>query len=179
MNDLIAAGDYKELRKFIKDNGRDLNQSIYGDGWYPLHMAVHFGLNRRDKQKECGLKCVKVLIELNADVNSMARDCMTPLSLAAESGRSYALEHVRVLLEAKADPNLMKDDAKGTVSAHLGNVRKNPLHWALEKKNLPIAKMLVDAKADVELQNASGCGVMCEGTPTLIHMFSETRMFIL
>jgi len=26
------------------------------------------------KQKECGLKCVKVLIELNADVNSMARD---------------------------------------------------------------------------------------------------------
>mmetsp|Transcript_19039 Transcript_19039/g.38480 ORF Transcript_19039/g.38480 Transcript_19039/m.38480 type:complete len:491 (-) Transcript_19039:326-1798(-) len=154
MNDLIAAGDYKELRKFIKDNGRDLNQSIYGDGWYPLHMAVHFGLN--SKQKECGLKCVKVLIELNADVNSMARDCMTPLSLAAESGRSYALEHVRVLLEAKADPNLMKDDAKGTVSAHLGNVRKNPLHWALEKKNLPIAKMLVDAKADVELQNASG-----------------------
>jgi len=92
----------------------------------------------------------------NACEKTLISNSMTPLSLAAESGRSYALEHVRVLLEAKADPNLMKDDAKGTVSAHLGNVRKNPLHWALEKKNLPIAKMLVDAKADVELQNASG-----------------------
>ncbi|KAH0538358.1 hypothetical protein FGG08_005053 [Glutinoglossum americanum] len=105
---------------------------------------------------------VKLLIEAKADVNVKDNyDGRTPLSWAAQRGHEAV---VKLLIEAKADVNA-KDKNSGTRPPSwspferryavfiLDNAGRTPLSWAAQRGHEDVVKLLVKAKADVNVKD--------------------------
>lgn len=168
---LVAAGadaDATRGEGVPIDSGKDVGR--IGDT--PLVGAVCRGF----------LDCVRVLLEVGADVNKADASESAPIHHAARKGQT---EIVRILAEAGADLNRETDDVRTPLSTAIragnlemievllaaGRVDLNRLHDFEHHSNPPlieaallhnaaVVRMLLDAGADVGLANVSGCDAL-------------------
>ncbi|MCT7546124.1 ankyrin repeat domain-containing protein [Aliarcobacter cryaerophilus] len=116
------------LKMFVNINAKDK------DSWTPLHRAV---TNNHDE-------IVKELIKAGADINTKDKNSWTPLHWAS---RNNHIEFVKVLIKAKANLNekaTYYDDKEGFSGI-------TPLFDSIFKNNWEVAKLLIEAGADVNI----------------------------
>ena len=167
----LAASDTRVVRAVQQDDnaalraaleqGADVNGRL-GDGSTALHWAAHRG----DRE------LVSVLVRAGAAVNAANDLRVTPLWVACNTGNS---ELVSELLRAGADPNrgpstggtcLMRAVQKGSAAivklllTHGANVNdaehsqeQTALMWAVAGQHTELARLLVDAGADVNARS--------------------------
>jgi len=124
------AGADEELQRIV-DSGADVNQPDKLKRT-ALHMAAWSG-------KKSSLL---ILLKAGANVHALAVDNMTPLIFAAQNGHAECCES---LLKKKANPN--HKISKG---------RKTALHFAVHKKHVAVAELLVRKGADTACQRGDG-----------------------
>ena len=129
-----AAGGYLAIVKLLLDHKAEVNVKAR-NGRTPLHAAADF--NR--------LEIVKLLLAHQANPNESASDA-TPLGLAV---RNRNAEMVKALIAAGADVN-----AKG-VPLDGGNILV-PLAYAARVGDLALARILLQNKADINVQDDFG-----------------------
>ena len=88
------------------------------------------------------VQMVELLIAAGADVNIKNEAGWYPLNLAAKLNFDSGIAIVNLLIDAKADVNA-RDDGDGMT----------PLCWASMMANKEAVKLLLDARADVSIQN--------------------------
>eukprot|EP00210_Caulerpa_lentillifera_P006950 g6645.t1 len=115
------------MMKLLLDKGFNIEQKC-AQGWTPLMTACIRGFSDG----------VKLLTDRGANINAQNEDGETPIFLAM---RHRWIECLKVLLEAGADPNV---DGKCA------------LHKAVRSENVAAVKLLVENKADVNIQNQNG-----------------------
>ncbi|CAJ1433607.1 unnamed protein product [Effrenium voratum] len=113
--------DDKMLKKMASEHP-SFKESCTAYGFHPLHVAAMKGSH----------EALKVLVDLNCEVDATASDGRTPLFLAAREGHDTT---VTQLLKAKADVN----KAIGSKSA---------LHASIEGGHITISGNLLDHKAN-------------------------------
>ena len=128
--------------------------------------ALHWAVYRED------VAMAALLIEAGADINSANRLGTSPLFIAAEVGNTELIER---LLAASADPNLalhlgetpvMTASRAGTIEGVLllvaagANVnasensrQQTALMWAIAQGHIDVARVLIDAGADLEARS--------------------------
>jgi ankyrin repeat protein len=124
-------GDAGEIETLLAGN-RSLASAVSPDGWFPLHLAAHFGhadaaralLNKGAKVDApstnamrntalhaaaagCAQAVAKLLLDAGADVNARQSGGWTPLHSVAQTGD---IEFARVLTEAGADVSVRADN---------------------------------------------------------------------
>ena len=156
--------NYPEISKYLIQNGAEVNVKDARDNT-PLIYAL----------QKISENVPELLINKGADVNAIGSNEETPLYLAAKSG---SLEYVKLLLSKGAkinqgDPALieaLKGDYIDIIQTLINNgadlnlrdsyFNKSALHWAIgslwQKTNEKIAKMLIAAGADVNIQDNEG-----------------------
>lgn len=112
-------------------DAEDINK-VYAYGMFPIHHVV------QSKSPEC----LRVCIELGADVNARSLQGDTPLHFASSHG---FLEGTRMLLEAGA-----RESARSGTLKHYATNGTTPLEEALERSYFDIARVLVDYGASRE-----------------------------
>ena len=118
-------GDAAEVEKLLAGN-RSLGSAVSPDGWFPLHLAAHFG----------HADAVRALLNKGAKVNAPSTNAMRNTALhAAAAGRSSAV--AKLLLDAGADVNARQSGGW------------TPLHSAAQNGDVEFARVLTDAGADV------------------------------
>ncbi len=161
--DAMARQNPQAVRTLIKQ-GADVN-SRAADGTTALHWAAHWD----------DVETVDFLLKAGASIDAVDDHGVTALSLAAENA---SLRMVEALLKAGANPNIAQmsgmtplleainvgnAQAVQTLIAHRANVdaatsktKITPLMWAIGDNHPDLAKMLLDAGADVQAVTADG-----------------------
>ena len=131
-----------EIVWLLIETGADVNAAEGFGGNTPLHEAVEQGNG----------EIVKILVAAGADVNAEGSMSRTPLSLAAEKG---ATEIMRILLRPGpvADTS---EDGEDKVAASMPSIGSEALYTAIEKGDVEMVRLLVEAGADVNA--AAGFG---------------------
>lgn len=127
-----VVGNHPDKAVMLLNQGALINMQDKENGCTPLLLAV----------KKAHAKVIDVLLERGADVNKPTKFGYTPLMIAAELGLM------------KITQKLLKQGAKVNVSTNDGV--KTPLLSALMKKHISVAKLLLDAGADVFAKNEFG-----------------------
>jgi ankyrin repeat protein len=133
--DQVTFKDLTEVVKLLLDANADINYTEESTGDRPLGAAVKSGSRAPE--------VVKILLEANAEVNYAGAAGSTPLIDAAVWGHSDTL---KLLLDAGADVDAKdKYGYTGLRMAARGN------DWWIydEARYLPVLKLLLEAKADV------------------------------
>jgi uncharacterized protein len=121
-------GDVPEIEKLLAGN-RSLVTAVSPDGWFPLHLAAHFG----------HAEAARVLLNKGAQVNACSTNASRNMALhAAAAGRSRAV--AQLLLDAGADVNARQ---RGGFA---------PLHSVAQSGDVEFARMLAEAGADVNVR---------------------------
>jgi uncharacterized protein len=120
-----------EMADLLLRTGAKVNAAD-DDGVTPLSRAV----------ENANLAMVEKLLKAGADPNGAAISGMTPLMIAAHTAN---VEVVKALLARGAKVNASTKESKATA-----------LMWAVGDKNQEIAKVLIDAHADVHASAAKG-----------------------
>jgi len=131
----IANGNAGALREAIRA-GRDLNARDRQTGQTPLHIAVAYAGAKGDATS------VEILLEAGADANAVNSAGGTPLSYA---DKLNDLKIVRLLLRHGAKTDIPITQAGQTV-----------LHSAAHAGHAEIVRLLLDAKATVDVKSKSG-----------------------
>jgi ankyrin repeat protein len=161
--DAVSRQDKPAARALIKQ-GVNVNVRA-ADGATALEWAAHWN----------DVELADLLIKANANVNAADDHGVTPLALACEN---VSERMVDTLLAAGANPNLARTSGMTplfdaidvgslnlvrTLLAHGANVnatttktRITPLMWAIGEGQPELAKMLLDAHADVQAVTADG-----------------------
>lgn len=138
-------GDTPEIEKLLAAN-RSLVTAVSPDGWFPLHLAAHFGhaaaarllLNKGAQVNACSTNAsrnmalhaaaagrapavAKLLIDAGADVNARQGGGFTPLHSVAQGGD---VEFARLLAEAGADVNVRAENQQRPLDLALANGRQ-------------------------------------------------------
>jgi ankyrin repeat protein len=125
----------KECVELLIAHGADVNAQR-DDGWTVLIHAIAAG----------NVDIAKLLMEKGADVGLKNDEGMTALWPAVDNGSTGI---VRALIEKGADVEALLGGKKGEDFP-------SPLHLALYRAKPDIAKMLIEAGADVNAKNKSG-----------------------
>jgi ankyrin repeat protein len=133
------AGRHFELARVLHRNGSSVEpQGDHGNTL--LHSAAYYG----------DLEMVQVLLEYGVEVDAQNSYCSTPLSLASR-GCHDDPRVVRLLIERGADPN-----PRGSKGFKRGSKGFTPLHYALERGTIEIARVLIEHHASVEVKDDEG-----------------------
>ena len=124
-----------QLAQVLHRNGSSVD-SPGRDKMSLLHSAAYCG----------DLEMVQVLLDYGVDVNVLNVIGSTPLDFVLRHYGNASLPAVRFLLDRGADPNVRAQDEG----------RLTPLHRALRKGRIDIARVLVEHGASVELQDNEG-----------------------
>ncbi len=137
----IAKGDVAMVRLLV-EAGADVNAAEGFGGNTPLHEAVEQG----------DAEIVKILVEAGADVEAKGYFDSTPLSLAAEEG---AAEIMQILLGSgpDADTPAGGEDKEAESMPSIGS---EALYTAIEKGDVAMVRLLVEAGADVNAAEGFG-----------------------
>lgn len=125
---LSASGNLKEMKSLI-ESGVDVNGVSLKSSNTSLCAASAQGL----------VKAVDFLLEVNANVDLVGADGLTPLMHACALGGSKGGSVVRRLLQAKADVNYVRTDDEMTA-----------LKFAVRTCGLDIVQELLDCGAEVD-----------------------------
>ena len=121
-------GDAAEVEKLLASD-RSLGSAVSPDGWFPLHLAAHFG----------HADAVRALLNKGAKVNAPSTNAMRNTALhAAAAGRSSTV--AKLLLDAGADVNARQSGGW------------TPLHSAAQNGDVEFARVLTEAGADVSVR---------------------------
>jgi ankyrin repeat protein len=121
-------GDSAEIEKLLAGN-RSLVNAVSPDGWFPLHLAAHFG----------HADAVLALLNKGAKVDATSTNAMRNMALhAAAAGRSQAA--AKLLLDAGADVNARQSGGW------------TPLHSVAQSGDVEFARVLAEAGADVNVR---------------------------
>lgn len=165
--DAVARQDRTAARALLKQGGPgkvDVNAKA-ADGVTPLHWAAHWD----------DVELADLLIKAGARVDAADEHGTTALALACENVSERMVER---LLSGGANPNLARTSGMtplfdaidvasprlvATLLAHGANVnaktaktRITPLMWAIGEGQPDLAKLLLDAKADVQAVTTDG-----------------------
>lgn len=127
-----AIGNRPDKTLMLINQGAIINMQEKENGCTPLVLAV----------KKAHPKVIDVLLEKGADVNKATKFGYTPLIVSAELGLM------------KVTQKLLKHGAN--VNAITGDGVKTPLLSALMNRHISVAKLLLDAGADVYAKNEFG-----------------------
>ena len=130
------AGRHFQLADVLRCNGSSLAPGRATLGWTPLHCAAYRG----------DLEMIQVLLDCGVDVNSRGDggvSSVTPLGTASVFHNDTRV--VRWLLDHGADPNVQSRYNKSA-----------PLHEALQRGSIEIARVLVEHGASAEVENSDG-----------------------
>jgi ankyrin repeat protein len=120
-------GDTLEIEKLLAAN-RSLVTAVSPDGWFPLHLAAHFG----------HVEAARLLLNRGAQVNTSSTNASRNMALhAAAAGRAPAV--AKLLIDAGAD-----------VNARQGGF--TPLHSVAQGGDVEFARLLAEAGADVNVR---------------------------
>ena len=125
-------GNHPDKVVMLLNQGALINMQDKENGCTPLLLAV----------KKAHPKVIDALLERGADVNKSTKFGYTPLIVSAELGLM------------KVTQKLLKHGAN--VNAITGDGVKTPLLSALMKRHISVAKLLLDAGADVYAKNEFG-----------------------
>ena len=130
------AGRHFRLAQLLHRNGSSMEPRGHVEKT-PLHSAAYYG----------DLEMVQVLLDYRVDVNAQDDYGFTSLSRASQGYYPNNTKAVRLLLDHGADPNIRtwKPDGGST-----------PLHLAVRKGKIDIARLLLEHGASVEAQNGQG-----------------------
>ena len=166
---VAATGGHLEVARMLLECKADVD-SLNGEGLTPLHRASKSGrkgcldivrllldhganVNVHDDNRdtplhfaasEGRLEVARMLLECNADADSLNGKGLTPLHRASEGRREGCLDIVRLLLHHGVNVNTQDND------------RNTPLHFAAFEGQLQVARMLLEHKADVDALNKEG-----------------------
>ena len=144
--------NYENINVFLESTIVDINTyDLEGHGSYPS--PIHAASNSND------IELVKFLISKGADVNLLSEYIYTPLHHAVMNN---SIEMVKLLIENGADINVNANDEIDY-----------PISLAIEgrRSNEEIAKVLIEAGADLELFNVESSiinSIIREGSMELI-----------
>jgi ankyrin repeat protein len=158
--DAVSRQDKAALLALLKDKA-DVNAK-QADGATAIHWAAHLD----------DMESAEALLKAGATVNAVNDYQVTPLSLAAENGSATMVAR---LLKAGANPNLATDAGEtplmtavragslpvvklllasgANVNAAGGGRDQTALMWATVRGQRDIMRVLIDAKADLNLQS--------------------------
>ena len=137
----IEKGDVEMVRLLV-EAGADVNAAEGFGGDTPLHEAVEQG----------DAEIVKILVAAGADVNAEGYFDRTPLSLAAEEG---ATEIMQILLGSGPDADTPAD-GEDKEAASTPSIGSEALYTAIEKGDVEMVRLLVEAGADVNASEGFG-----------------------
>lgn len=121
-------GDAAEIEKLLAGN-LSLVSAVSSDGWFPLHLAAHFG----------HADAARALLNKGAQVNACSTNALRNMALhAAAAGRSRAV--AKLLLDAGANVNARQHG--GWTS----------LHSVAQNGDVEFARVLTEAGADVNVR---------------------------
>lgn len=121
-------GDAPEIEKLLTAN-RSLVTAVSPDGWFPLHLAAHFG----------HVDAARLLLNKGAQVNACSTNASRNVALhAAAAGRAQSV--AKLLIDAGADVNARQGGGFA------------PLHSVAQGGDTEFARLLVDAGADVNVR---------------------------
>ena len=147
--DAALHGEHMPLFKFLLNAGADPNGIGYASGT-PLMAAVNYQL----------VEATKMLLDAGAEVNlASALTGETPLHVAALRGFAEgSTECARVLLASGANPNVHTKSNVVTPSLASGTTvcGETPLHFAAAFGDEEMVRLLVEAGADLNAENAHG-----------------------
>ena len=135
----IEKGDVEMVRLLV-EAGADINAAEGFGGNTPLHEAVEQG----------DAEIVKILVAAGADVHAEGYFDRTPLTLAAEEG---ATEILQILLGSDADTSTDGEDKEAASTPSVGS---EALYTAIEKGDVDMVRLLVEAGADVNAAEGFG-----------------------
>ena len=144
-----AYNGHDEVVRFLLDAGADPDLPAF-DGWSALALAVYEGHAR----------AAELLLDGGADphfVHGESGENLLHVAVARSGQRSNATQCVALLLRAGVDPNGRTKQGVGTDSIHNVTVySETPLHWAAAYGDEATVKMLIDAGAEVSIQDGRG-----------------------
>lgn len=121
-------GDAAEVETLLAGN-RSLVNAVSPDGWFPLHLAAHFG----------HADAVRALLNKGAKVDAPSTNAMRNTALhAAAAGRSKTV--AKLLVDAGADVNARQSGGW------------TPLHSVAQSGDVEFALVLTEAGADVSVR---------------------------
>jgi|TARA_B110000003_G_scaffold122724_1_gene125162 palmitoyltransferase len=134
----ILVGNDTYVRTVI-ELGADTNAKLYGG------KAIHF--NAGSCGQRGSVPILHALLEHGADPIEETDQGYQPIHIAARGWKKYCIPYMQTLLEAEAvDPNARRSTGNLTT----------PLHEAAHKSSFEMVKVLIDAGADVNAQDADG-----------------------
>ena len=144
-----AYNGHGEIALLLLDAGADPNIPAF-DGWSPLALAVY----------ECHPRLVKLLLDSRADphfVHGETGENLLHVAVAKSDEGANTTQCVALLLEAGVDPNGKTQQGVETDSFYNVTVySETPLHWAAAYGDEATVKMLIDAGADVSIEDGRG-----------------------
>lgn len=116
-------------------------------GMAPLHLACWNG----------EISAIRLLLNLGSDVKLLASSCISPIHLAVASLSAGGVE---ILLNANCDIHVNSlsslEEATGVQDSYFSDVSGTPLHWAVSRELVDIAKLLLARGANAAVKNSSG-----------------------
>lgn len=124
----VIFGDAAEIETLLAGN-RSLVNAVSPDGWFPLHLAAHFG----------HADAVRALLNKGAKVDALSTNAMHNTALhAAAAGRTPGV--AKLLLDAGANANARQSGGW------------TPLHSVAQSGDVEFARVLTEAGADISVR---------------------------